>query len=97
MFSYLTHLFLGSIRNLGKEIEKKEKYEEEDKFLIWIWISKYFFFFFFLYSAFFDWDEREKQETLLKCIKSENSKILVKEDEIKERWILYFEKLLNEK
>ncbi|CAL5400242.1 unnamed protein product [Camellia sinensis] len=32
----------------------------------------------------------------VKCIKSEDSKVLVKDDEIKERWKNYFEKLLNE-
>ena len=32
----------------------------------------------------------------VKCIKSEDSKILVKDKEIKERWKNYFEKLLNE-
>ena len=32
----------------------------------------------------------------VKCIKSEDSKVLVKDEEIKERWKNYFEKLLNE-
>ena len=33
----------------------------------------------------------------VKCSKSEDSKILVKDEEIKEIWKNYFEKLLNEK
>ena len=32
----------------------------------------------------------------VKCIKSEDSKVLVKDEETKERWKNYFEKLLNE-
>ena len=32
----------------------------------------------------------------VKCIKSEDSKVLVRDEEIKERWKKYFEKLLNE-
>ena len=33
----------------------------------------------------------------VKCIKSEDSKLLAIDEEIKERWKNYFEKLLNEK
>ena len=32
----------------------------------------------------------------IKCIKNEDSRMLVQEEEIKERWRSYFEKLLNE-
>ena len=32
----------------------------------------------------------------IKCIKNEDSRVLVQEEEIKERWRSYFEKLLNE-
>jgi len=32
----------------------------------------------------------------VKCIKGEDAKVLVKDEEIKERWKFYFEKLLNE-
>ena len=35
--------------------------------------------------------------TQVKCIKSDDSRILVKDDKIKKRWRVYFEKLLNEK
>ena len=31
-----------------------------------------------------------------KCVKNEDSRVLVQDEEIKERWISYFEKLLNE-
>ena len=31
----------------------------------------------------------------IKCIKNEDSRVLVQEEEIKERWRSYFEKLLN--
>ena len=34
---------------------------------------------------------------IYQCIKSEDSRILAKDDEIKERWRLYFDKLLNKK
>ena len=32
----------------------------------------------------------------IKCIKNKDSRVLVQEEEIKERWRSYFEKLLNE-
>lgn len=34
--------------------------------------------------------------TKVKCVKDENKKVLVKEDEIKQRWRCYFDKLFNE-
>ena len=42
-------------------------------------------------------ERKTRDFTQVKCIKSEDSRILVKDDEIKERQRVYFEKLLNEK
>jgi Reverse transcriptase (RNA-dependent DNA polymerase). len=41
-------------------------------------------------------DRKTKDFNSVKCIKGEDSRVLVKEEEIKVRWKSYFEKLLNE-
>lgn len=41
-------------------------------------------------------DRRTKDLNQVKCIKDEDEKVLVKEEEIKERWKSYFYKLFNE-
>ena len=41
-------------------------------------------------------ERKTKDFNQVKCIKSEDSKVLVRDEEIKERWNNYFEKLLNE-
>ena len=42
------------------------------------------------------WERKTRDFNQVKCIKSKDSKVLVKDEEIKERWKNYFEKLLNE-
>ena len=41
-------------------------------------------------------DMKTRDLTSVKCIKGEDSRVLVQENEINERWTSYFEKLLNE-
>jgi hypothetical protein len=40
-------------------------------------------------------DKKTRDFNLIKCIKDEFDRILVKDDEIKNRWREYFDKLLN--
>nr|XP_049692389.1 uncharacterized protein LOC126053698 [Helicoverpa armigera] len=41
-------------------------------------------------------ERRSRDITHIKCIKDESGKVLCKDEEIKERWKVYFEKLMNE-
>ncbi|XP_046976386.1 uncharacterized protein LOC124542487 [Vanessa cardui] len=42
-------------------------------------------------------ERRSRDITYIKCMKEEAGKVLCKDEEIKERWKVYFEKLMNEK
>ncbi|XP_062532854.1 uncharacterized protein LOC134201634 [Bombyx mori] len=41
-------------------------------------------------------EERAKDIKHVRCMKNETGKVLMRDDEIKERWKIYFEKLMNE-
>jgi hypothetical protein len=42
-------------------------------------------------------ERKAKDFSQVKCIKGSDSKVLMKDEKIKDRWKMYFEKLLNEK